>query len=246
MARADQAPQPDNGEEEDATAPSPSDPDRDSYPPPPVLETWNEAVDAVLEATRAAHPTSPPFDAASPGTFQAYWRGVFARLRDEVGAIPDQQLTSPPSRVFWVNVFARDPAADPACPCCLPGVEPSVRLESDSGVTKADLVAGLGRFLYGGGPPRVYVEDAEGEDGLAPEEEEGQRKGVLVHGADWMSEGGGGGDDGRKYVYTGGWIGRPPMIWMYCCQWGEFRAKAAADPENGAEGADESGAMAKL
>lgn len=235
------------GAEEDTTTASLSDPGPDSQPP--LVETWNEAVDAVLEATRAAFPHSPPFDTASPGRFQTYWRGVFARLQERIASddsIPEH-LTSPPSKTFWVNLFAQAPTADPACPCCLPGVEPSVRLENDAGVTKGDLVAGLGGLLYGGGrPPRVYVEDTERHDSVVPEAEGAQRPGVLVHGADWMSEGGGGDEEGRRYVYTGGWVGRPAMIWMYCSQWGEFGARAAAGPEKGAEGDDESGVTAKL
>lgn len=235
-----------DGGEEDTILTSPSDPDPD--PQTPVVETWHEAVDAVLEATRAAFPKSPAFDAASPGAFQSYWRGVFTQLQERVASdksIPEQ-LTSPPSTTFWVNLFAQSPGTEPSCPCCLPDVEPSVRLENDAGVTKGDLVAGLGGFLYGGGrPPRVYVEDPERND-VVPEETEAQRPGVVVHAADWMSEGGGGDDEGRRYVYTGGWIGRPAMIWMYCSQWGEFQARAATDPENGAEGKVESGTMAKL
>lgn len=241
VAQADQTPQPGNGEEDSMTAC-----DEDSQPP--VVETWHEAVDAVLEATRAAFPKSPAFDAASPEAFQAYWRGVFARLHDTVtsdGSIPEQ-LTLPPSRTFWVNLFAQGPEAEPACPCCLPDVEPSVRLENEAGVTKGDLVAGLGGFLYGGGrPPRVYVEDPERDD-VVPEENEAHRPGMLVHGADWMSEGGGGDDKGRRYVYTGGWIGRPAIIWMYCSQWREFKVRTATDPKNGPKGKDESGVTAKL
>ncbi|KAG6355877.1 hypothetical protein INS49_015261 [Diaporthe citri] len=187
-----------DGSEEDAKTASPADPDLDAQTP--VVETWHEAVDAVLEATRAAFPKSPVFDSTSPDDFQGYWRGVFTRLRERVASdesIP-QHLTSPPSRTFWVNLFAQGPTAGPACPCCLPDVEPSVRLENDAGVTKEDLVAGLGGFLYGGGrPPRVHVEDPERDD-VIPEESEAQRPGVLVHGADWMSGGGGGDDEGRR------------------------------------------------
>lgn len=244
-------PQPGGGKK-DTTAASPGpvpdqDPGPDS-PPPPVVETWHEVVAAILGATRAAVPGSPAFDAASPGAFQSYWRGVFAALREDVasdGEIPEQ-LTSPPSRVFWVNAFSRSPAAEPACPCCLPEVEPSVRLESDAGVTKGDLVAGLGAFLYGGArPPRVYVEDAGRHDTVLPDVGEVQRPGVLVHDADWMSEGRGG-DDGRRYVYTGGWIERPPIIWVYCCKPEEFEPETAAGPGNGAVGDDEPGTMARL
>lgn len=232
-AAGEKPPQPGGGKK-DTTAASPGPdpgPGPDS-PAPPVVETWHEVVAAVLGATRAAAPGSPAFDAASPGAFQSYWRGVFAALREDVasdGDIPEQ-LTSPPSRVFWVNVFSRDPSAEPACPCCLPEVEPSVRLESATGVTKGDLVAGLGGFLYGGErPPRVYVEDTGRHDTVLPDVAEAQRPGVLVHDADWMSEGRGG-DDGRRYVYTGGWIGRPPMIWVYCCQPEEFEPETAAGP----------------
>lgn len=255
VAQAEQAPQPGSGGEDTTTAslsdPDPDpDSDSDSDSETPMVETWHEAVDAVLEATRAAFPSSPPFDAASPGAFQSYWRGVFARLHKRVTAdesIP-AQLTSPPSRAFWVNLFAQAPGAEPSCPCCLPWVEPSVRLENDAGVTKGDLVAGLGGILYGGSrPPRVYVEDPERHDSIVPEEEEAQRPGVLVHGADWMSEGRSDEhEDGKRYVYTGGWIGRPAMIWMYCSQWGQFEARMATAPENEAEGEDESGTMAKL
>lgn len=219
---------------------------------PPVVETWHEAVDAVLEATRAAFPSSPGYDAASPGEFQTYWRGVFKRLHQQVtsDARISEHLTSPPCTKFWVNVFAQ--GADDegySCPCCLPDVEPSVRLENPAGVTKGDLVAGLGAFLYGGdGPPRVHVEDAD-EEGVMPEkEEQGKRTGVLVHKADWMSEGGGG-DDGKTYVYGGGWIDRPAMIWMYCCQPGEFAEKAKKAVENlqkEGDGKKESEMMAKL
>lgn len=241
VAQADQTPQPGNGEEDSTPAC-----DEDSQPL--MVETWHEAVDAVLEATRAAFPKSPAFNAASPEAFQSYWRSVFARLHERVASdkgIPEQ-LTSPPSTTFWVNLFAQGPEAEPACPCCLPDVEPSVRLEKDARLTKGDLVAGLGRFLYGGErPPRVYVEDPERDD-VVPEENEAQRPGVLIHGADWMSEGGGGDDKGRRYVYTGGWIGRPAMIWMYCSQWGEFKVRTATDPKNGAGGKDESGVTAKL
>lgn len=220
---------------------------------PPVVETWHEAVDAVLETTRAAFPSSPVYDAASPGDFQSYWRGVFARLQQKVtsDAYISEHLTSPPCTKFWVNVFAQGAGDEGySCPCCLPDVEPSVRLENPAGVTKGDLVAGLGAFLYGDDePPRVHVEDAEGE-GVVPEEEEegGKRTGVLLHKADWMSEGGGG-DDGKTYVYTGGWIGRPAMIWMYCCQPGEFAGKAKEAVEKLRERADgekESEIMAKL
>lgn len=232
--------------EEGAITASPSDPDPDSEIP--VVETWNKAVDTILEATRAAFPHSPAFDAASPGAFQSYWRGVFARLQERIASddsIPEQ-LTSPPSRAFWVNLFAQAPTAEPACPCCLPDVEPSVKLENAEGVTKGDLVAGLGGVLYGAGrPPRVYAEDPERDD-VVPEEDGAQRPGVLVHGADWMSEGGRGDDDGRKYVYTGGWIGRPAMIWMYCSQWGEFESRVATDARNETEGADGTGVTAKL
>lgn len=251
VAQAEQAPQPGSGGEDTTTASlSDPDPDSDSDSETPMVETWHEAVDAVLEATRAAFPTSPPFDAASPGAFQSYWRGVFARLHKRVTAdesIP-AQLTSPPSRAFWVNLFAQAPGDEPSCPCCLPWVEPSVRLENDAGVTKGDLVAGLGGILYGGSrPPRVYVEDPERHDSIVPEEEEAQRPGVLVHGADWMSEGRSDEhEDGKRYVYTGGWIGRPAMIWMYCSQWGQFEARMATAPENEAGGEDESGTMAKL
>lgn len=242
MTQAEQTPQPDGSEEDTKTAIDEEEPET------PAVETWHEAVDAIVEATRSAFPNSPAFDADSPGAFQAYWRGVFARLHESVAAdrtIPEQ-LTSPTCRTFWVNVFSRSPAAEQACPCCLPWVEPSVRLENEAGVTKGDLVAGLGRFLYGGGrPPRVYVEDVGAEDGVVPEVEGAQRQGVLVHGSDWMSEGGTD-EDGRKYVYTGGWIGRPAMIWMYCSTSGEFEVKVATEPENGADGGDESETMAKL
>lgn len=242
MTQAEQTPQPDSSEEATTTAIDEEEPET------PAVETWHSAVDAILEATRSAFPNSPAFDAAAPGPFQAYWRSVFARLHERVAAdstIPEQ-LTSPPCRTFWVNVFSRSPAAEPACPCCLPWVEPSVRLENEAGVTKGDLVEGVGRFLYGAGrPPRVYVEDQEAEDGVVPEVEGAQRPGVLVHGSDWMSEGGGD-EDGRKYVYTGGWIGRPAMIWMYSSTPEEFEAKVATEPENGADGGDESGTMAKL
>lgn len=244
-AQAEQTPQPDNSEEDTPTASDEEEPET------AAVETWHEVVDAIVEATRSAFPNSPPFDAASPGAFQAYWRGVFARLHETVTAddstIPEQ-LTSPPCRTFWVNVFARDPAAEPACPCCLPSVEPSVRLENEAGVTKGDLVEGVGRFLYGDErPPRVYVEDAGAEDGggVAPEVEGARRQGVLVHGADWMSEGDRD-EDGRRYVYTGGWIGRPAMIWMYCSTSGEFEAKAAMEPEKGAERSNKSETIAKL
>ncbi|KAG8159756.1 hypothetical protein KVR01_010393 [Diaporthe batatas] len=219
---------------------------------PPVVEKWREAVDAVLAATRAAFPSSPAYDAASPGAFQSYWRGVFERLHGQVtadGRIPEH-LTSPPCREFAVNIFARG-AGDEGhpCPCCLPWVEPSVRLENGAGVTKGDLVRGLGRFLYGGeGLPRVYIEDVEGGDVVPEEEEREKRTGVLVHGADWMSEGGDGGENGERYVYTGGWIGRPAMIWMYCCHPGEFAEKAAATLlRDRADEEDKSGTtMAKL
>lgn len=243
-AQAEQTPQPDSSEEDTTTAYDEEEPET------AAVETWHEVVDAIVEATRSAFPNSPPFDAASPGPFQAYWRGVFARLHETVTAddstIPEQ-LTSPPCRHFWVNVFSWDPAAEPACPCCLPSVEPSVSLENEAGVTKGDLVAGVGRFLYGDErPPRVYVEDAGAEDGgVAPDVEGARRQGVLVHGADWMSEGDRD-EDGRRYVYTGGWIGRPAMIWMYCSTSGEFEAKAAMEPENGADGGDESGTKARL
>lgn len=231
--------------EEGAITASSSGPDPDSEIP--AVETWHEAVDTILEATRAAFPQSPAFDAASPGVFQSYWRGVFARLHERVASddsIPEH-LTSPPSRAFWVNLFAQAPTAEPACPCCLPDVEPSVKLENAEGVTKGDLIAGLGGVLYGAGrPPRVYAEDPDG--GLVPEAEEEKRPGVLVHGADWMSEGGGGDDEGRKYVYTGGWIGRPAMIWMYCSQWREFESRAATDAKDETEGKDGMGVTAKL
>ena len=218
----------------------------------PRVETWHEAVDAVLEATRTAFPSSPAFDAASPGGFQSYWRDVFARLHQQVTAdqsIPEY-LTSPPSKAFWINVFAQGVNDEGhSCPCSLPEVEPSVKLENDAGVTKGDLIAGLGGFLYGGGPPRVHVEDDGLDEGVKPDGE-GQRTGVLVHGSDWMSEGDD--DNGKTYVYTGGWEGRPAMIWMYCCQSGEFeakakaKAKAAAKVRDGADGEDESRTMAKL
>lgn len=243
-AQAEQTPHPDGSEEATTTASDEEEPDTSA------VETWHEAVDAILDATRSASPNSPAFDADSPGAFQAYWRGVFARLHETVTAddstIPEQ-LTSPPCRHFWVNVFARDPAAEPACPCCLPSVEPSVRLENEAGVTKGDLVEGVGRFLYGDErPPRVYVEDVGAEDGgVAPEVEGARRPGVLVHGADWMSEGDRD-EDGRRYVCTGGWIGRPAMIWMYCSTSGEFEAKAAAEPEKGAERSNKSETIAKL
>lgn len=224
----------------------------DPDPQPPVAEKWSEAVDAVLEATRAAFPSSPAYDAAEPGAFQSYWRGVFAQLSRQVTSdshIPEH-LTSPPCKEFVVNVFAQG-AGDEGypCPCCLPEVEPSVRLENEAGVTKGDLIRGLGGFLYGEGLPRVYIEDGEGSD-VVPEGEGGERDkrtGVLVHGADWMSEGGIEGENGERYVYTGGWIGRPAMIWMYCCQPGEFAEKAAAKLRDGAGGEDEPGTtMARL
>lgn len=245
VAQAEPTPQPDSSGEDAEMCDDSSELDSE----PPVVETWHEAVDAVLDATRAAFPSSPPFDAASPGGFQSYWRGVFARLHERVTSderIPEQ-LTSPPSTTFWVNMFAQGPEAKPACPCCLPWVEPSVRLENDAGVTKGDLVAGLGGFLYGGGrPPRVYVEDPERHDSLLPEVDEAQRPGVLVHGVDWMSEGRDEGDDGKRYVYTGGWTGRPAIIWMYCSQWGEFKARVATDQVKRAQAEDESAAVAKL
>lgn len=218
----------------------------------PVVETWHEAVDAVLETTRSAFPSSPAYDAASPGEYQSYWRGVFARLHQQVttDARISEHLTSPPCTKFWINVFAQGAGDDGySCPCCLPDVEPSVRLENPAGVTKGDLIAGLGAFLYGAdGPPRVHVEDADGKDVATEEEEGGKKTGVLVHKADWMSEGSDG-DDGKTYVYTGGWIGRPAMIWMYCCQPGEFAEKAkkaVAKLREGADGDTESEIMAKL
>lgn len=219
---------------------------------PPMVETWHEAVDAVLEATRAAFPSSPAYDTASPGEFQSYWRGVFTRLHQQVksDARISEHLTSPPCTKFWVNVFAQGAGDEGySCPCCLPDVEPSVRLENPAGVTKGDLVAGLGAFLYGGdGPPRVHVEDEDGEDVLPEKEEQGKRTGVLVHKADWMSEGSDN-DDGKTYVYGGGWIDRPAMIWMYCCQPGEFAEKAkkaVAKLREGSDGEKESEIMSKL
>ncbi|POS79386.1 hypothetical protein DHEL01_v202234 [Diaporthe helianthi] len=213
----------DNIEEPEVEEEEEEEEDPDSDPHPPVVEKWNEAVDAVLAATRTAFPGSPAFNAASPGTFQSYWRGVFARLHTQVTSdshIPEY-LTSPPCKEFVVNVFAQGGANNQgySCPCCLPWVEPSVRLENEAGVTKGDLVRGLGEFLYGEGLPRVYVEDEEGNDVIPEDEEEREKRtGVLVHGVDWMSEGGTGG---------GGWIGRPAMIWMYCCRPDEFAEKTA-------------------
>lgn len=128
-------------------------------------------------------------------------------------------------------------------------MEPGVRLESDAGVTKGDLVKGLGEFLYGEGLPRVHVEDEVEGDDVVPDEEDEEREtrtGVLVHGADWMTAGRSD-DNKERYVYTGHWIGRAAMIWMYCCQPGEFEEKAAARLRDGAGGEDESGATkAKL
>lgn len=219
---------------------------------PPVVEKWNEAVEAVLAATRTAFPSSPAYDAASSGTFQSYWRGVFAQLHKQVTSdshIPEY-LTSPPCKEFVINVFGHGVDKDKdgfSCPCCLPWVEPSVKLQNEAGVTKGDLVKGLGEFLYGEGLPRVYIEDEEANDVVPEEEERGKRTGVLVHGADWMSEGGIESENGERYVYTGGWIGRPAIIWMYCCQPGEFADKAAARLRDRAGREDESGTtIAKL
>lgn len=85
-----------------------------------VVETWKEAVDAVLEATRAAFPSRPAYDAASPDAFQSYWREVFTRLHRQVMSdrhIPEH-LTSPPCKTFSVNVFAQG-AGDEGYSCPL-------------------------------------------------------------------------------------------------------------------------------
>lgn len=118
-------------------------------------------------------------------------------------------------------------------------MEPSVRLDNPAGVTKGDLVAGLGAFLYGEELPRVYDEVLDDEC-AAPEEEpeEVQRTGVLVHGAGWMIQSRSG-DDGERYVDT--------VIWMYCCQSGEFAEKAAARlRRDGVDRGNKSDTMAKL
>ncbi|KAJ0117774.1 hypothetical protein J7T55_001974 [Diaporthe amygdali] len=241
---------PDEREQDATMAPTPdSDADSDTQ----MVEKWHEVIDEVLKAARDAFPSSPAFDAASPGAFQAYWRGVFARLGEKVtaDAAIAEKLTSPPCKAFAVTLFRQQEAA--MCPCCLPDVEPSFTLRNDGGVTKGDLVRGIEEFLYGERLPRVYEEavydededmDCEDDgDGVVPDEE-ARRTGVLIHGANWMSAGGNA--KGETYVYGGSSEGYPIKIWMYCCQWEEFEAVEAAKLRDEAEEAAEQKVVAKL
>ncbi|KAK2602766.1 hypothetical protein N8I77_009273 [Diaporthe amygdali] len=239
-----------NEDGQDATTVPIPDSDADSHTH--MVEKWHEVIDEVLQATRDAFPSSPAFDAASPGPFQAYWRGVFDRLGEKViaDAAIAEKLTSPPCKAFAVTLFRQQEAA--MCPCCLPDVEPSFTLRNDGGVTKGDLVRGIAEFLYGERLPRVYEEavydeedmDSEGDcDGVVPDDE-ARRTGVLIHGANWMSDGSG--EKGETYVYGGSSEGYPTKIWMYCCQWEEFEAVEAAKLRDQAEEEDEQRIVAKL
>jgi hypothetical protein len=188
-----------------------------------LIENWHEVVKEVLEETRQAFSSSPQFDVASPVPFQAYWHGIFTRLRDRVvsdARIPEN-LTSPPISKFNITLVASAPPG--GCPCCLPSVEPNIMLENKQGVSKADFINGLTQYLYNecGTLPIIYRGGGDPSDKSAVEMM--PKTGVLVYGADWMSSGDG--PEGVRYAYTAGLDDTEVKIWIYCCPQGEFLAK---------------------
>ncbi len=44
------------------------------------------------------------------------------------------------------------------CPCCLPQVPPSIKLEKPDGVTKIDLIDAVAAYLYGDALPSIYAQ----------------------------------------------------------------------------------------
>lgn len=117
-------------------------------------ETWYPTILALRGAMRAAFPSSPrPTPTSSKEEilgFNTYWRGVFENLHKQVEAddsIP-RFLATPPIKKFEINIFTENSGLD--CPCCLPDVEPAnIILENGDGLTKGDLILGVGKYLYG-------------------------------------------------------------------------------------------------
>ncbi len=207
-------------------------------------EEWGPVVKAVETATRDAFPSSPPFSADTAAEFRSYWSHVFVGLRDSVLANPDipEYLTSPPLKEFRIRWFDElDPLC---CPYGDPDFMPSITIRRDTGVTKVDLVESLNAALYGESPATVYHQDSydhstpDGEtDGEVVEPTTNDdvqdvipNQGLLIYQSDWMIEGGG--EDGRREVYTEIYAGREaPAIWLYCCSLDQFAEKRRAVEE---------------
>lgn len=206
--------------------------------PGPVIEKWKPMVDAIAEATKKAFPASPPFDPSSPSTFQTYWRGVFADLRDS--ALEDNEiphyLTEPPLPTFTVTLFDRMHAL--RCPCCQSYSEPAIELRNEDGVTKGDLMNAVIDTLYGDVLPKVFIEqepfrggDDEIDDSEVASEDDTpdagrfrNDSGVLIYTYSWMSSGGN--DAGETIMY-----GDEPDVILYCCRPEEFDEMSKEEEE---------------
>jgi hypothetical protein len=184
-----------------------------------VHEKWKPAIQAITAETASALNASPPFNASSPAEFQAYWRKIFGKMRDRVigdATIP-HYLTSPPVKSFRITLYSRQHQL--GCPCCHPDVDPSIVLENETGVTKADLISGINNTLYGDTLPRVYLEPeplywtSAADEAKRPCIHDGDFRddsGVVVFSYNWMTAGNVGNGAARMY-------GDKASIILYCC-----------------------------
>ncbi|KAK0712106.1 hypothetical protein B0H67DRAFT_612000 [Lasiosphaeris hirsuta] len=176
-----------------------------------LVEKWSPAMAAITKATSDAFADSPGVDCISDvaefEAFQAYWYDIFTQLVDTVAADPaiPEFLGSPPANVkkFAIELFEEE--APGSCPCCLEDVEPTIVIESPTGVTKTDLVRGLRDYLYRLAP---LINNAEGSLELM--------HGALVWNTNWMSSGTSAAGERLSY-YT-----QNPKITVYCYPWSRY------------------------
>lgn len=183
---------------------------------PPLVQTWEESVEAIKKGIRHAFPNSPAFDAADPSSFQSYWRQVFTELRSSMesdSTIPNH-LTSPSTAIFEIRLQKSEHSGE--CPCCLPQKEPEIVLRNDNGVTKGDLVIGLVDYLYNEQSTDVASDtNSKGAKRFA-------RQGKVILDFNWMSapeE-----IDGRNIAFVNEEL-RIPEIFVYCGKPQAYKAK---------------------
>ncbi|KAL2128472.1 hypothetical protein VTI74DRAFT_9141 [Chaetomium olivicolor] len=187
---------------------------------PVLIENWKPTVDAIIATTFHAFRLSPKGSAGSEpdrAKFLEYWREVFAKLMAEIAAdsTSPEHLTSPPTKRFIVK-FYNEPSGL-CCPCALPSAWPSITLENEHGVTKLDLVKGVGDFLYGKTAPKIYYE-VEEEDGYLPEAGSLTMETALTYYTDWLS----GSIEGDTWI---SYYRDVPQLFLYCCVPSKFREK---------------------
>ncbi|KAJ9144339.1 hypothetical protein NKR19_g6533 [Coniochaeta hoffmannii] len=114
----------------------------------------------IVFATRDAAYASPRFDPAAPEIFNSYWYHVFTNLAEVVSHDPDipEHVTMPPLAVIPVKFNDVAPPGSPSpncpadCPHCNKRAPPHLRISKRDGagvgVTKADCVLAVGKYLY--------------------------------------------------------------------------------------------------